>query len=102
LFSASIIVPNFEKGSNICGHNLYQATQTGCQAFSQGEVTPEEAHRIGYEAAMRWTKSKYQFLSAPIPRRATISFTTMPRPMFCIDLRGPRIVSIMFLVGKAH
>jgi len=32
------------------------------QAFSQGEVTPEEANRIGYETAMRWTKGKYQFL----------------------------------------
>ena len=31
------------------------------QAFSQGEVTPEEANRIGYETAMRWTKGKYQF-----------------------------------------
>ena len=31
------------------------------QAFPQGEVTPEEANRIGYETAMRWTKGKYQF-----------------------------------------
>ena len=31
------------------------------QAFLPGEVTPEEANKIGYETAMRWTKGKYQF-----------------------------------------
>ena len=31
------------------------------QAFLPGEVTVEEANRIGYETAMRWTKGKYQF-----------------------------------------
>ena len=31
------------------------------QAFSPGEVTAEEANKIGYETAMRWTKGKYQF-----------------------------------------
>ena len=31
------------------------------QAFPHGEVTAEEASRIGYETAMRWTKGKYQF-----------------------------------------
>ena len=31
------------------------------QAFPQGEVTAEEANRIGYETAMRWTKGKCQF-----------------------------------------
>ena len=31
------------------------------QAFHEGEVTAEEANRIGYETAMRWTKGKYQF-----------------------------------------
>lgn len=31
------------------------------QAFPHGEVTPEEANKIGYETAMRWTKGKYQF-----------------------------------------
>lgn len=30
-------------------------------SLSPGEVTPEEANRIGYETAMRWTKGKYQF-----------------------------------------
>ena len=31
------------------------------QAFPAGEVSVEEAQRIGYETAMRWTKGKYQF-----------------------------------------
>ena len=31
------------------------------QAFPHGEVTAEEANRIGYETALRWTKGKYQF-----------------------------------------
>ena len=31
------------------------------QAFPPGEVTPEEANKIGYETAMHWTKGKYQF-----------------------------------------
>ncbi|MFQ9702245.1 MAG: relaxase/mobilization nuclease domain-containing protein [Enterocloster clostridioformis] len=35
------------------------------QAFPPGEVTPEEANKIGYETAMRWTKGKYQFSSVP-------------------------------------
>lgn len=32
------------------------------QAFPAGEVTPEEANRIGYELGMRWTKGKHAFL----------------------------------------
>ena len=31
------------------------------QAFKPGEVTPEEANRIGYELAMRFTKGKHAF-----------------------------------------
>ena len=31
------------------------------QAFPKGELTPEEANKLGYETAMRWTKGKYQF-----------------------------------------
>ena len=34
------------------------------QAFVPGEVSPEEANRIGYETAMRWTKGKYAFFVA--------------------------------------
>ena len=31
------------------------------QAFKPGEITPEEANRVGYETAMRWTKGKHAF-----------------------------------------
>lgn len=34
------------------------------QSFKPGEVTPEEANRVGYETAMRWTKGKYAFFVA--------------------------------------
>jgi len=34
------------------------------QAFVPGEITPEEANRIGYETAMRWTKGKHAFFVA--------------------------------------
>ena len=39
------------------GHLFFQIRQ----AFLPGEVSIEEAQRIGYETAMRWTKGKYQF-----------------------------------------
>ena len=32
------------------------------QSFKPGEITPEEANRIGYELAMRFTAGKHQFL----------------------------------------
>jgi len=32
------------------------------QSFKPGEVTPEEANRIGHELAMRFTKGKYAFI----------------------------------------
>jgi hypothetical protein len=34
------------------------------QAFVPGEITPEEANRVGYETAMRWTKGKHAFFVA--------------------------------------
>lgn len=34
------------------------------QSFKPGEVTPEEANRIGYETAMRWTKGNHAFIVA--------------------------------------
>lgn len=34
------------------------------QSFKPGEITPEEANRIGYELAMRFTKGKHAFLVA--------------------------------------
>ena len=34
------------------------------QAFKPGEITPEEANKIGYELAMRFTKVRHQFIVA--------------------------------------
>ena len=34
------------------------------QSFKPGEVTPEEANKIGYELAMRFTKGKHAFIVA--------------------------------------
>ena len=34
------------------------------QAFKPGEITPEEANKIGYETAMRWTKGQHAFIVA--------------------------------------
>ena len=34
------------------------------QSFKPGEITPEEANRVGYETAMRWTKGKNAFIVA--------------------------------------
>ena len=34
------------------------------QSFKPGEITPEEANRVGYETGMRWTKGKYAFFVA--------------------------------------
>lgn len=42
------------------------------QSFKPGEVTPEEANKIGYELAMRWTKGKHAFIVATHIDRAHI------------------------------
>ena len=42
------------------------------QSFKPGEITPEEANRIGYETAMRWTKGKYAFFVATHTDKAHI------------------------------
>ena len=34
------------------------------QSFKPGEITPEEANKVGYETAMSWTKGKYAFFVA--------------------------------------
>lgn len=34
------------------------------QSFRPGEITPEEANKIGYEFAMRWTRGKHAFIVA--------------------------------------
>ena len=47
-----------ETGRGADNGNLFYQIR---QAFPAGELTPEEANRIGYETAERWTKGKYQF-----------------------------------------
>ena len=42
------------------------------QSFKPGEITPEEANRIGYETAMRWTKGNYAFFVATHTDKAHI------------------------------
>ena len=34
------------------------------QSFNPGEITPEDANRLGYELAMKFTKGKHQFVVA--------------------------------------
>ena len=42
------------------------------QSFKPGEVTPEEANRLGHELALRFTKGKYSFIVATHTDRAHI------------------------------
>ena len=42
------------------------------QSFKPGEVDPEEANRIGYETAMRWTKGRHAFIVATHIDRAHV------------------------------
>ena len=42
------------------------------QSFKPGEITPEEANRLGYELAMRFTKGKYSFIVATHTDRAHV------------------------------
>ena len=42
------------------------------QSFKPGEITPEEANRIGYELAMRFTGGKHQFVVATHTDKAHI------------------------------
>ena len=42
------------------------------QSFKPGEITPEEANKVGYETAMRFTKGKHAFIVATHIDRAHI------------------------------
>lgn len=42
------------------------------QSFKPGEVTPEEANRVGYELAMRFTKGRHAFIVATHTDKAHI------------------------------
>ena len=51
------------------------------QSFKPGEITPEEANRVGYETAMRWTKGKYAFFVATHTDRQHIHTTSTTTPL---------------------
>ena len=53
------------------------------QSFKPGEITPEEANRVGYETAMRWTKGKYAFFVATHTDRQHIH-----NHIYCAPIRG--------------
>ncbi|MGL6200417.1 MAG: relaxase/mobilization nuclease domain-containing protein [Lachnospiraceae bacterium] len=42
------------------------------QSFKPGEISPEDANRIGYDLAMRWTKGKHAFMVATHTDKAHI------------------------------
>ena len=51
------------------------------QSFKPGEITAEEANKVGYELAMRFTKGKYAFIVATHTDRSIFTitlFTTLP------------------------
>ncbi len=58
-------IHSFEYQQNIIAYQIRQS-------FKPGEVTPEEANRIGYETAMRWTKGSHAFIVATHIDRAHI------------------------------
>ena len=53
------------------------------QSFKPGEITPEEANKVGYETAMRWTKGKYAFFVATHTDRQHIH-----NHIYCAPIRG--------------
>ena len=58
-------IHGFEYKRNIIAYQIRQS-------FKPGEVTQEEANRIGYETAMRWTKGNHAFIVATHIDRAHI------------------------------
>ena len=75
------------------------------QAFPPGEVTPEEANKIGYETAMRWTKGRAIcitiFISIPRPLTAPESFTTSSaRPLLCGGSLTGYVLSMIYRLFK--
>lgn len=54
-----------EQHSNVIAYQIRQS-------FKPGEITPEEANRVGYELAMQFTKGRYAFIVATHTDRAHI------------------------------
>lgn len=55
---------------------LYQIRQS----FKPGEITPEEANRVGYELASRFLKGKHAFSSARTPTKSIFTITSTGTP----------------------
>ena len=53
------------------------------QSFKPGEITPEEANRIGYETAMRWTAPENSGTSSALAVRCGGSLTVFALKMIC-------------------
>ena len=51
------------------------------QSFKPGEITAEEANKVGYELAMRFTKGKYAFIVATHTDRNTFIITLSTTPL---------------------
>ena len=50
------------------------------QSFKPGEITPEDANRVGYEFAERFLKGRHAFLWLPIPTRGIFTITSSGTP----------------------
>lgn len=68
------------------------------QSFKPGEITPEEANRVGYELAMRWTKGNHAFLVATHVDKAHIHNHIIYNST---NLEGTHKYRNFFLSGKA-
>ena len=51
------------------------------KSFKPGEITPEEANRLGHELALRFTKGKYAFIVATHTDRAHVHNVRPDRAM---------------------
>ena len=51
------------------------------QSFKPGEITAEEANKVGYELAMRFTKGKYAFIIATPQTGNTFIITLSTTPL---------------------
>ena len=68
------------------------------QSFKPGEITPEEANRLGYETAMRFTKGKHAFTVSTHTDKAHIHNHII---FNAVDLNGTRRWRNFFYSGIA-
>ena len=68
------------------------------QSFKPGEITPEEANKVGYELAMRFTKGKHAFVVSTHTDRAHIHNHILYN---AVDLQADRKFKNFFLSAFA-